>query len=266
MMMEEEKGEIEESSPDPAALERGDNPMSLVDHLNEMRSRLLVVLGAILVLMLVAFGFSDHLIALITKPFTASGQKLNLFTLFEGFTLRLKASLFVSLLLCLPLVVYQIWKYVEPAVNRNDRNTIRLSLGSSVFLFYAGTAFTFFFLPVAVIALMAFAPEEMLITNNATEYFNFFVMTSLILGAVFELPIIMLLLTKLGIISPAFLTGKRKYAIVVIWIIAAVASPGPDPLSQAMLALPLMVLYELSILISKIIVRNKRKKELAEGA
>jgi len=263
-MIAEDEGEIEEAPPDPAALDRGDNPMTLVGHLSEMRSRLLVALGAILVVMLVAFGFSDYLLALITKPFTASGQKLNLFTLFEGFTLRLKASLFASVLLCLPLVIYQVWKYVEPAVNRNDRNVVRLSLGSAVLLFYAGTSFTYLFLPVAIIALMAFAPPEMLITNNATEYFNFFVMTAVILGAVFELPIVMLLLTKMGIVSPAFLTSKRKYAIVVIWIIAALASPGPDPLSQAILALPLMFLYELSILISKIIVRRKKKKELAE--
>jgi sec-independent protein translocase protein TatC len=248
---------------DPEATSRGDTPMTLVGHLSEMRTRLLVVLGSVLVVMLVGFGFSDHLMMLINRPFMASGQKLNLFTLFEGFTLRLKSSLFVSVLVCLPLIMYQVWKYIEPAINRNDRTMIRLTLLMSVFLFYLGVSFTYLFLPVAIMALMAFAPTDMLITNNATEYFNFFVMTALILGAVFELPIVMLLLTKMGIVSPALLTSKRKYAIVIIWITAALVSPGPDPLSQALLALPLMLLYELSIVISKIIVRRKKKKELA---
>ncbi len=260
-LIDEEEGE-DDTPPDPEAIERGDTPMTLVEHLSEMRSRLLVVLAALLVIMLIAFGFSDYLLALIGKPFTASGQKLNLFTLFEGFTLRLKSSLFASVLICLPLIVYQIWKYIEPAVNRNNRTVIRITLFSSIFLFYAGTVFAYFFLPLAIIALMGFAPPDMLITNNATEYFNFFLMTSLVLGAIFELPIVILLLTKMGIVSPVFLTRKRKYAIVIIWIIAALASPGPDPLSQALLALPLMLLYEISIVISKIIVRRKKKREL----
>ncbi len=260
-LIDEEEGE-DDTPPDPEAIERGDTPMTLVEHLSEMRSRLLVVLAALLVIMLIAFGFSDYLLALIAKPFSASGQKLNLFTLFEGFTLRLKSSLFASVLICLPLIVYQIWKYIEPAVNRSNRTVIRLTLFSSIFLFYAGAVFAYFFLPLAIIALMGFAPPDMLITNNATEYFNFFLMTSLILGAIFELPIVILLLTKMGIVSPVFLTAKRKYAIVIIWIIAALASPGPDPLSQALLALPLMLLYEISIVISKVIVRRKKKREL----
>lgn len=249
---------------DPEALSRGDNPMTLVGHLHEMRSRLLIALGSIVVVMIAGFFFSDYIMWVINRPFLATGQKLNLFTLFEGFTLRLKSSLFASLLICLPLIIYQVWKYIEPAVNRNDRLMMRLTLVFTGLLFYAGVAFTYFFLPVAIMALMAFAPPDMLITNNATEYFNFFVMTAIILGAVFELPIVMLLLTKMGIVSPAFLVGKRKYAIVLIWILAALVSPGPDPLSQALLAVPLMLLYELSIVISKIIVRRKKKKELAE--
>jgi sec-independent protein translocase protein TatC len=263
MITEEEGGEIEEPV-DPEASTRGDSPMTLVGHLTEMRSRLLVVLISVLVLLLAGFGFSDYILMIISRPFIATGQKLNLFTLFEGFTLRLKGSLFASVLICLPLIIYQVWKYIEPAINRNDRTMIRITLASSVLLFYTGVTFTYFFLPLAISALMAFAPPDMLVTNNATEYFNFFVMTAIILGAVFELPIVMLLLTKMGIVSPAFLTSKRKYAIVLIWIVAALASPGPDPLSQALLALPLMLLYELSIVISKLIVRRKKKKELAE--
>lgn len=258
----DENSTLDETSVDPEALERGDKPMTIVEHLNELRSRLLIILSALIIIMIATFGFSDYVIMFIARPFSVTGQKLNLFTIFEGFSLRLKSSLFISLMLCLPLIVYHIWKYIEPAINRSDRNIVRITLLLAIFLFYAGTIFAYFFIPLAIRALMSFAPSDMLITNNATEYFNFFVISSLILGAIFELPIMVLLLTKMGLISPVFLIQKRKYAIVLIWIIAAVASPGPDPLSQALLALPLMFLYELSIVISKIIIRRKKKKEL----
>ncbi|MCX7678550.1 MAG: twin-arginine translocase subunit TatC [Spirochaetes bacterium] len=262
LLDEETPNEVE--TVDPEALERGDRPMTIVEHLDELRSRLLIILASLIVMMLVAFGFSDHILTIIARPFSSTGQKLNLFTIFEGFTLRLKSSLFVSILICLPLIVYHIWKYIEPAINRNDRNIVRITLIAGIFLFYSGTAFAYFFLPLAIMALMGFTPPDMLITNNATEYFNFFLLTSIILGAVFELPIVILILTKIGLISPVFLTSKRKYAIVIIWIIAALASPGPDPLSQALLAFPLMFLYELSIAISKLMVRRKKKRELQQ--
>ncbi len=247
---------------DPNALERGDNPMTMVDHLGEMRSRLLIMLSTIMVVTVLGFIFSDYLMVLINKPFLESGEKLNLFKLFEGFTLRVKASLFASLLICLPIITYHVWRYISPAINRNDRTLIRLTLVMAVILFYTGITLTYFILPMMIITLLEFAPENMLITNNASEYLSFFVMISLMMGSILELPIIILVLSKMGIVSPSFLVSKRKYAIVLIWVVAALISP-PDPLSQTVMAIPMMILYEVSIIISKLIAKRKKKRELA---
>ena len=254
----------EDENIDPQALERGDNPMTMVDHLGEMRSRLLVLLSTVMVVTVLGFIFSDYLMVLINKPFLASGEKLNLFKLFEGFTIRIKASLFAALLICLPIITFQIWRYISPAVNRNDRTMIRLTMVAAVLLFYTGITLTYFILPMMIITLLGFAPENMLITNNASEYMNFFVMISLMMGSILELPIVILILSKMGIVSPSFLVSKRKYAIVIIWVVAALISP-PDPLSQALMAIPLMILYEVSIIISKLIAKKKKKKELMKA-
>jgi len=252
-----------EEDVEPEALERGDHPMSVVDHLSEMRSRLLVSLIVIVVCTVAGFYFSDYLMHIINQPFAQTGQKLNLFKIFEGVTLRIKAAVLCGLLLSLPLIVYQVWRYIFPAVEKGDRMFVRITLVAAVLLFYGGLVVTYIFIPMAITTLLGFSPEGMNITNNATEYLNFFVLLSLSMGIVFELPIIMLVLTKIGIISPSFLISKRKHAIVLIWIAAAFITP-PDPLSMAILAIPLMLLYEISIFISKFIVIRKKKKELEE--
>lgn len=250
---------------EPEALERGDHPMSVVDHLTEMRSRLLVSLIVVVVCTVAGFYFSDYLMHLINAPFAQTGQKLNLFKIFEGVTLRIKAAVLCGLLLSLPLIVYQIWKYIFPAVEKGDRMFLRITLVAAILLFYGGIAVTYIFIPMAITTLLEFAPAGMNITNNATEYLNFFMLLSLSMGVVCELPIIMLVLTKIGIVSPSFLISKRKHAIVLIWIAAAFITP-PDPLSMTILAIPLMLLYEISIFISKFIVIRKIKKEMEENA
>ena len=237
--------------------------MSVVDHLSEMRSRLLVSLIVIVSFTVAGFYFSDYLMHVINAPFAQTGQKLNLFKIFEGITLRIKTAVLCGLLLSLPLIVYQVWRYIFPAVEKGDRMFMRITLVAAVLLFYGGLVVTYIFIPMAITTLLGFSPEGMNITNNATEYLNFFVLLSLSMGIVFELPIIMLVLTKIGIISPSFLIAKRKHAIVLIWIAAAFITP-PDPLSMAILAIPLMLLYEISIFISKFIVIRKKKKELEE--
>jgi len=110
------KSEVEDNEVDPAALSRGDKPMNIVDHLDEFRSRLLIVLITILGLTIIGFYFSDILLDAINRPFIDSGYKLNIFNLVEGFTLRLKASFVSGLLIGLPLLVYKLWQYIKPAV------------------------------------------------------------------------------------------------------------------------------------------------------
>lgn len=256
--------EREETAIDPEARQRGDIPMSLVSHLDEFRSRFLVSLLTVFLLMLVGFIFSDYLLAVINKPYLATGLKLNIFNLIDGFLLRLKAAMLAGVLLGFPVIVYEIWKYISPAITVGDRMFARLAVVAALLLFYLGLSLTYITLPFAIKALLSFTPDDMTNMINAAQYLNFVMLFCLAIGAVFELPIVIMILTKIGIVTPSFLISKRKYAIVLIWILAAVITPTVDPLTQSLVALPLMLLYEISIVISKIMVKRKKRRELSE--
>ncbi|MFH0974411.1 MAG: twin-arginine translocase subunit TatC [Spirochaetota bacterium] len=249
---------------DENAADRNDLPMTLVGHLNEMRSRLIVSLTSITIVTLASFFFlSDYIINIINKPFLKTGLKLSLFNLSEGFVIRAKAALIAGIFTCLPVIVYEIWKYIVPAISRNDRRFIGFSVIAAVFLMYTGIVLTYFFLlPIAIPMLLSFTPDNMNSIIGASKYLSFVMLFCFAMGLMCELPVLIMILTKIGIISPAVLISKRKYAIVLIWIFAALLTPGPDILSQTLVAVPVMLLYEISIIISKIITKRKLKQDL----
>jgi sec-independent protein translocase protein TatC len=251
---------------DPKALDRGDIPMSLIGHLDEFRSRFLVSLVTVFLILLGSFIVSDDLLAIINRPYLATGMKLNVFNLIDGFLLRLKVSLLAGILLGFPVIIYELWKYIVPAIDRRDRTFAFFSILFAIILFYSGITLTYITLPLAIKALLSFTPTDMTNTINAMQYLNFVFIFCLAMGAVFELPIIIMILTKIGIVTPAFLVSKRKYAIVLIWVIAAIITPTVDPITQSLVALPLMFLYEISILISKFMIFRKKKAESQQAS
>lgn len=259
------KDEINIDEPSHEALDRGDIPMSVVGHLDELRSRFLVTLITIIIITLGSFFISEYILDIINRPYFASGMKLNVFNLTEGFIIRLKAALIAGILIGTPVIIFQIWKYILPAIERKDRVFIRNSIIAAVFLFYGGIIFTYFLvLPFAIKMLLNFTPTEMSNTIGASKYLNFVLLFSIAMAIMFELPIVIMILTRIGILSPQLLISKRKYAIVLIWIVAAMITP-PDMLTQSMLAMPIMLLYEVSIIISKYIVKRKKKRELMDS-
>ncbi len=250
---------------DPEALQRGDMPMTLVGHLDEFRGRFLKVLVTVVVLTIVGFFFSDYMLQMVNKPFVETGNKLNIFTLTGGFMLRLKASFGAGILIGMPVLVYQLWRFVAPAISREGRMLSRLTVFSAVALFYSGVAFVYFLLlPAAVKILLSFIGTDMNSMIGAEDYLGFIIFFSLAMGVLFEFPIVVLVLTKLGIITPQWLIRKRKIAIVAIFIIAGLITPTPDPINQIIVAIPLLIFYELSIIISRFVVVRKKKKELQE--
>ncbi len=243
---------------DPVSLARGDVPMGIVDHLDELRSRIVKILATLIIFTIVGFFFSDYLLKYVTEPFVKTGLKLNIFTLTGGFFVRMKAAFLAGFLIGLPVLVYQIWSFIAPAIEKKSRKFIRNSLFVSIFLFYTGASFVFFLLlPFAIPVLLAFIGEGMASTIGADDYISFMVLFTLAMGLLFELPIVIMILTKMGIVTPKFLSEKRKYSVVIIWIIAAIITPQPDAISQAMVAIPLMFLYEVSIIIAKFIYKKK---------
>jgi len=253
---------VDEEIDDHDALNRGDEPMSVVGHLDEFRSRIIYILGALIGLTFIGFYFSEYIVQFINMPFVETGQKLNVFKLLGGFMIRLKASAVIALLLTVPLIFYHLWKFIVPAINRGDRMFSRISLLGAIMLFYIGMAFVFFVVvPFVIPILVQFIPGDMLSTIGADDYLSFILLFSISMGILFELPIVIMILTRIGILTPAFLISKRKYAVVMSFIIGAFITP-QDPISMIMVAVPLMFLYEISIVISRFMIKRRKKKEL----
>ena len=249
--------------PDPRSLERGDIPMTIVGHLGELRSRIIKSLIIILILTIGAFVFSDEILKFLTMPFTSTGFKLNVFRLTEGFMIRLKVSAIAALVVGVPIIMHQVWRFILPAVEKKDRMFARMSILASIILFYAGVIFVFLLLvPFSVTMLLSFVAKEWISTIGANDYINLVFFFCLIMGILFELPIIMMILTRIGMVTPSFLVSKRKYAIVLAFVISAVITPTQDMLTQIIVAIPLVILYEASIIVSKFTAVRKRKSKL----
>jgi sec-independent protein translocase protein TatC len=254
---------IRKNISDRGAYDRGDPPSSFTHHLSEFRSRLLTVLIAICVATLIPFMlFGDKVLSFLSKPYTrAMGtQSLYLFDITEPFTTQLKASLTIGLFAVVPIIIYQLWGFIRPAIDSDKRSFIRNIVITAVFLFYAGAGLTFFYgIPFVIKTLQAFVIPEMKVMQGAGNYLSFTFLFCTIMGLVFEMPLAIMILAKLGIVTPEFLSRKRAFAIIAIWIAAAVITPTTDMLTQSLVAIPLMALYEISIILAKIIIRRDRK-------
>lgn len=260
----DDKGkEIEEIDTD--SIDRGDHPMSIVDHLDEFRSRFLKVFLAFIVFTFVAFYFSDSIVYYINKPFLDTNNQLHIFKLTGGFMLRFKASAGTAILLLIPYLLFHAWRFIAPAIGRTERMFSRLTIISAVLLFYSGVAFVFFLLiPFSIKMFLSFIGSYMITTIGADDYLNMIFIFCLLMGILFEMPIIMLVLTKFGVVTPELLITKRKYAVVIIWVIAALVSP-PDVISMILCGIPLMALYEISIVLSRFSLMRKKRKEIAQN-
>jgi len=253
-----EAGEKEEN--DPEAVRRGDVPMTVVGHLDELRNRIIICMAALGILIVAAFFLSDYLLGFINDPFIKTGKRLNIFVITGGVFLRMKIALISGIFLSIPIIFYQIWKYIKPAVSLEERSFSRITLLSSMFFFYSGSLFVFFILlPLAIRVLLGFISDDMNTMIGADDYIGFIVTTSLAAGLLFELPILAMILTRMGILTPSFLIEKRKYSIIIIWITAAIITP-QDILSQVLVALPLMLIYEISIIVSRLVMFHRKKR------
>ncbi len=248
---------------DPEALNRGDIPMSFVDHLDEIRSRILITLITFIILTVAAFVFSDELLYVINKPFIDTGLKLNVFKLAEGFMMRLKVSAIAAFIVTLPFLIFQVWRFILPAITKKDRMFSRVALIASILLFYSGVSFVYFLLmPFTVKMLLSFVAKDITSVIGASEYISFVFLFCFFMGVIFEFPILIMILTRIGMITPYLLSNNRKWAIVVIFILSAVVTPTTDILTQALVAIPLYFLFEASIVVSKMTAVRKKKKEL----
>lgn len=227
--------------------------MSLVDHLQELRKRIIICLVAVGITSTGCYFYAAQLVHVITAP----AGKLYFMNPAEAFFAYLKISLFAGLLLALPVVLYQVWAFVIPALTTRERTAAVILVPASVFLFFLGITFSYYLvLPAGITFFMSFATDTLQPMISLGQYLSFVISFLLPFGCVFELPLFIVVLAKLGMIGSAFLRRKRKVVLVLSFVVGAVISPTPDVFSQTMVAVPIILLYELSLFIVKYVLRK----------
>jgi sec-independent protein translocase protein TatC len=225
--------------------------LSLVEHLDELRSRLIVSAAAFGIALALCFWQNHLLLEIASGPLPSGHKQLITFGVTEPFTTTLTVAAYGAIILSLPVLLYQAYAYVLPAFSDAERRTALPIMLMAPVLFLAGVAFAYFVvMPAAVKFLLNFNDSQFNVQVRARDYYGFFSMTMLAGGIVFQMPLAILAVTRLGIVSVAQLSSNRRYAYLVIAIVAA-ALPGVDPVSMLLEMVPLLALYELSILLAR---------------
>lgn len=243
----------------------GEREMTFLDHLEELRWRIIYSAIGVVVGAAVIWAFKDYVIEdFLIKPAVDNKIVLQNLRPFGQVFLYMQVAIFGGIIISIPNILFQIWRFVSPGLYKHERRYIAGIVIFSSICFLTGVAFAYFvIMPSAFQFFMAFGTEQ--IENNIAidEYFNFILNLMLGAGLVFELPMLSFFLSKLGLLTPKFMRKYWRHAIVIIFIAAAFLTPGADPVSMVMLAVPLMGLYEISIWISKFSQKKSKDKESA---
>jgi sec-independent protein translocase protein TatC len=228
-----------------------EDQLSLVEHLDELRARLLVCLAVFGVALALCFWQNHLLLEVASGPLPSDHGKLITFGVTEPFTTTVTVSAYAAIILALPFVLYQLYAFLLPAFGPEQRRTVTPLLLMIPVLFIAGVAFGYFVvLPAAAKFLLNFNDTQFNIQLRAKDYYSFFAQTVLACGIVFQVPVGILAATRLGIVSVEQLKSNRRYAYLGCAVVAA-ALPGVDPVSMLIETAPLLVLYEISIVLAK---------------
>lgn len=219
-----------------------------------------VILGAI-----GAYFFSEYILSFLVGPYNdalsgsgnGEGQRLIFLSPTGGFMIRIKIAVFAGILIALPVIFYQIWQFVVPGLMEKERGYVPAVVFFSTLCFLAGALFCYFLvLGYGLKFLLSFETQDLVATISVNEYLQFVTMLIFVFGLIFELPILAFFLTKIGLLTPAFMRHYRRHGIVGMVILSAVITP-PDVFTQLLLAGPLILLYEISILISASALKNQ---------
>ena len=234
--------------------ESRDVEMSFLDHIEELRWRIIYSLIGVLVFTIAAWIFIDPIIEVILlKPARDANASLQNLRPFGQLFLYIQVAIIVGIIASLPNIFYQLWQFIAPALKKREQKYIIWIVFFSTFCFLSGIAFAYFvMLPLTMKFAAQFGTAEIANEFAIDEYMSIIISVMLAAGLVFELPMVSFFLSKLGILTPKFMRTYRRHAIVIILVLAAFLTPGADPVSQVILAVPLVLLYEISIFISKI--------------
>jgi sec-independent protein translocase protein TatC len=234
--------------------------MSFLDHLEELRGSLIKCLISVVIFSVVAFFFSSKMIDFIAKPLPG----VYFMGPVEALSVRMKIAMIVGAIVSSPVILYQLWQFIVPGLLEKEAKVVAPLVFFSTFSFVVGASFAFFIvLPNMIKFLLSFGTDKLHPWIKIDDYLSFIGYTTLIFGVVFELPIVSYFLGKIGIISSATLRKGRRYAVVAIMIVAAFVTPTPDAFNMMLLAVPLYVLYEISIIV--LLIQEARKKKKLKG-
>ena len=237
-----------------------DKQLTFFEHLEELRSRIVKSAIIIIAASCLFYGYVDRLIPFLIKPvghvvFTSPA---------EAFVAQIMLAFFGGIFLSMPVVLYQVWQFVSAGLTETERKYIVIFIPLAYAFFTLGCAFAYFaVLPAMLKFFLSFSTPYVMPMITVSQYISFVGTVVLSFGFIFELPLAIVLLTKIGIATPQFLVEKRRHAIVLIFIVSAVLTPSPDWVSQLIMAIPLTVLYEISIIFSKLTYRlNARRANI----
>lgn len=238
-----------------------DTPMPLTAHLTELRQRLIWCLLALSVGFIVCYGFSDKIVAALQSPLTLVGRPvkvpLQIIAPAEAFMTYMKVGLLAGLFLVLPVLLYQLWGFIAPGLLEHEKKYTVPFLVGSAGLFYSGGIIFYVVLPFIINFLLSFATGDIKALLSVGYYVTFCVRLMIAFGLVFQLPIVVVFLTQLGLVSSRLLISYFRHAVVVIFIVAAMLTPTTDPVSLLFMVLPMLLLYGVSILAAKGVERRQ---------
>ncbi len=241
--------------------------MPFLEHLEELRWRIIWSLVALVVGLIAGFTIvlRFKLISVLQQPIAPFLHGKLVYTHpADSFSIVMNMSIIVGIVIASPVIIYQLWAFLSPALYRHEKRVIIPVILGAVLLFVAGVALAWFWvLPMMLGFLLSFQVESLQAMITASDYFNFVTTLALTFGAAFELPILVLALAALGLVTPKFLARFRPYALVLTVVVSAVITPGDIFLATLALTVPLYLLYELSVLLTAVIFRKRRKAAMA---
>lgn len=242
---------------------RGDVNLPLMEHVKVLRRVLIISAYAIALGTVIGWFLSDWGFAFLARPVVLLNKVSFITTTpMEPVLVKVKVALVIGIVFALPVLMWQIWSFVLPALKQNERKILYLVVPSSIFLFIGGAAFCFYLiLPVGIKFLLLAGSGGVASTPfvTKTSYLSFLLTFLLTFGLVFQLPIVLIILMRIGLVSPQTLAKKRRWALFIIIILAAVLAPTPDLFTQALMAGPMYLLYEISIWLGYLAVRKKKE-------
>lgn len=239
-------------------------PQTFVSHLIELRSRLIKAVAAILIIVIVQLPFAGKIYALMARPVMAylpEGSSMIATGVLSPFLTPFKMVFILGIIIAMPFVLYQIWAFIAPGLYKNEKRIARPLLVSSIFLFYLGCLFAYFVIfPILFQFIPSIAPEGVNYMPDINSYLDIVVRLFFAFGLAFEMPIAVILMILMGVTTPEKLANNRPYVVVTVFVIGMLLTP-PDIISQTLMAIPMWLLFEIGIIMGRILKKKKTDQE-----